>query len=54
MYLAVGIQFPDDQAAEKAVYLAIMNIEKKWSMPLHNWGIVLHQFVTIFEDRCRL
>ncbi len=53
-YTKTKVQFPDDQAAEKAVYLAIMNIEKKWSMPLHNWGLVLHQFVTIFEDRCRI
>ena len=53
-YTKTKVQFPDDQAAEKAVYLAIMNIEKKWSMPLHNWGLVLHQFATIFEDRCRI
>lgn len=53
-YTKTKVQFPDDQAAEKAVYLAIMNIEKKWSMTLHNWGLVLHQFVTIFEDRCRI
>ena len=53
-YTKTKVQFPDDAAAEKAVYLAIMNIEKKWSMPLHNWGLILHQFVTIFEDRCRL
>lgn len=53
-YTKTKVQFPDDQAAEKAVYLAIMNIEKKWSMPLHNWGLILHQFLTIFEDRCRL
>lgn len=53
-YIKTKVQFPDDQAAEKAVYLAIMNIEKKWSMPLHNWGLVLHQFVTIFENRCLL
>jgi putative transposase len=53
-YTKTKVQFPDDQAAEKAVYLAIMNIEKKWSMPLPNWGLILHQFVTIFEDRCRL
>ena len=25
-------------SAQKVVYLAIMNIEKKWSMPLHNRG----------------
>ena len=44
----------DDRAAQKAVYLVLINIEKKWNMPLHNWGLVLHQFVTIFENRCRL
>ena len=53
-YVKTKVQFPDDQAAEKAVYLAIMNIEKKWTMTLHNWGLVLHQFVTIFENRCQL
>lgn len=53
-YIKTKVQFPDDQAAEKAVYLAILNIEKKWTMTLHNWGLVLHQFVTIFENRCRL
>lgn len=53
-YTKTKIQFPDDQAAEKAVYLAIMNIEKKWSMTLQNWGLILHQFVTIFENRCRI
>ena len=34
--------------------LALMNIEKKWNATLHNWGLILHQFLTIFEDRCRL
>jgi putative transposase len=53
-YIKTKVQFPDDTAAEKAVYLAIINIEKKWNMPLHNWGLVLHQFDTIFENRCRL
>jgi transposase-like protein len=53
-YTKTKVQFPDDISAQKAVYLAIMNIEKKWSMPLHNWGLVMHQFVTIFENRCQL
>lgn len=53
-YIKTKVQFPDDAAAEKAVYLAIMNIEKKWSMALQNWGLILHQFVTLFNDRCRL
>jgi transposase-like protein len=53
-YTKTKVQFTDDQAAQKAVYLAIMNIEKKWNMPLQNWGFILHQFVTIFENRCRI
>ena len=32
------VQFPDDMSAQKAVYLAIMNIEKKWTMAMHNMG----------------
>ncbi len=53
-YIKTKVQFTDDMAAQKAVYLALMNIQKKWNMTLHNWGLVLHQFVTIFENRCRL
>lgn len=53
-YTKTKVQFTDDQAAQKAVYLAIINIEKKWSMPIHNWGYLLHQFLTIFDNRCRL
>lgn len=53
-YTKTKVQFPDDLSAQKAVYLAIINIEKKWNMPVQNWGIILHQFLTIFENRCRL
>ena len=53
-YTKSKVQFTDDVAAQKAAYLAIVNIEKKWSMPLQNWGIILHQFLTIFDNRCRL
>lgn len=53
-YTKTKVQFPDDQAVEKAVYLAIMNIQKKWTMPIHNWGYIFHQFLTIFETRCRM
>lgn len=53
-YTKTKVQFNEDQAAIKAVYLAIANIEKKWSMPIQNWGIVLHQFLTIFDHRCKL
>lgn len=53
-YTKTKVQFPDDASALKAVYLAITNIESKWSSPLQNWGFILHQFLTIFEHRCRL
>ena len=46
--------FPDDQAAMKAVYLAISNVEKKWTQTIRNWGLILNQFMIIFENRCRL
>jgi transposase-like protein len=53
-YTKTKVQFTDDMAVQKAVYLAIMNIEKKWSMPIQNWGYILQQFLTIFDTRCRL
>jgi putative transposase len=52
-YTKTKLQFPDDQAAEKAVYLAIMNSQRKWSQQPQNWGLVLHQFVTLFAERCQ-
>ena len=46
--------FPHDQAAMKSVYLAISNIERKWTMPIRDWGMILQQFLIKFEDRCRI
>lgn len=51
-YTKTKVQFVDDNSVLKAVYLSIMNLSKKWDMPIQNWGIILHQFLTIFEDRC--
>ena len=53
-YTKTKVQFVDDQSAQKAVYMAILNTEKKWNVPIKNWGIILHNFLTIFENRCRL
>lgn len=53
-YTKAKMMFPDDQAALKAVYLAIMNIQKKWVQAIRNWGTVLNQFIIIFENRCDL
>lgn len=46
--------FPDDNAAQKAVFLAIQNIQRKWTQSIRNWGIILNQFLTIFDDRCKI
>lgn len=51
-YTKAKTVFPDDQAALKAVYLAIANVEKRWTMPIRDWGSVINQFIIKFEDRC--
>ncbi len=48
------MSFPTDDAVLKSVYLALKESTKKWTMPIHNWGIVLNQFMLIFEKRLRL
>jgi len=51
-YTKTKTVFPDDQAALKAVFLAIANVEKKWTMPIWDWGSVINQLIIKFEDRC--
>ena len=46
--------FPDDQSALKAVFLAVSNVQKKWTMPIRNWGQIVNQFFINFENRCRI
>lgn len=53
-YTKNKMSFPTDDAVLKSVFLAIKEATKKWSMPINNWGIVLNQFMLIFEDRIRL
>jgi transposase-like protein len=43
--------FPNDEPMIKLLYLALQNIEKKWTMPIRNWKSALNQFTIIFEDR---
>ena len=52
-YTKTKVQFPDDNAAQKAVYLAIMNIEKSWLL-IKNWQLIMQQFIIIFKERCKL
>jgi putative transposase len=53
-YTKTKTQFTNENAATKSIFLSIQNIEKSWSSVIHNWGIILHQYLTIFEKRCRL
>lgn len=46
--------FTSDMALLKLVYLATMNIQKKWTAPLHNWSLTIQQLYIRFEDRIDL
>lgn len=35
----------------KSVLLALQESTKKWTKPIRNWGIILNQFLIIFEER---
>jgi len=53
-YTKNKMAFPTDDALKKSVYLSLMQITKKWTKPIHNWGLILNQFLTIFENRVQL
>lgn len=53
-YTKNKLSFPNDEAVLKSVYLALREASKKWTMPIRNWGMILNQFLTIFEDRVRI
>jgi len=53
-YTKNKMSFPTDDAVLKSVYLALKESTKKWTMPIQNWGLVLNQFMLIFEKRLRL
>lgn len=53
-YTKTKTQFPNENAASKSIYLSIKNIEEAWNNPIAHWGLILNQYLIIFEDRCRL
>ena len=53
-YTKTKTVFPDDQSALKAVYLAVNNVQQKWTMPIQSWGVIINQFIIKFEDRCQI
>lgn len=52
-YTKNKLSFPTDDAVLKSTYLALREATKKWSMPIRNWGIILNQFLIIFDTRIK-
>jgi len=50
-YTKNKLSFPTDEAVMKSVFLALRESTKKWTMPIRNWGIILNQFLAIFDNR---
>jgi transposase-like protein len=50
-YTKTKTQFPTENAASKSIYLAIKNIEEAWTKPIINWGLILNQYLILFEHR---
>jgi transposase-like protein len=46
--------FPTQQSVRKLLYLATMNIIKKWTAPIQNWPLILNQLAIRFDDRMPL
>jgi len=43
--------FPTDDALRKSIYLSVREISRKWNQPIHNWGIIIGQFMMFYEER---
>jgi transposase-like protein len=50
-YTKTKTMLPNDQALEKVVYMSLMQVTKKWTMPIRNWPIMLVQFINIFGEQ---
>jgi transposase-like protein len=46
--------FQNDEALKKSLYLATIDVLKKWTMPIPNWGQTVTQFAITFEARLDL
>lgn len=53
-YTKNKLSYPTDEAVIKSVFLALRESTKKWTMPIRNWGIILNQFLAIFENRIQV
>jgi putative transposase len=45
--------YPTDESLIKIIYLATMDISKKWNMPVREWKSCISQFAIYFSDRLK-
>jgi transposase-like protein len=45
--------FPNDNSLLKLLYVGILNAEKKWTMPIHNWSLTISQLNIHFKERLK-
>lgn len=43
--------FPTDDAARKLLYLALLNLSRRWTRPLADWTAAINQFIVTYEGR---
>ena len=43
--------FPNPTALLKSLYLSTLQVTKKWTQPLRNWGSVYSEFCIMYEGR---
>ena len=46
--------FPNDESAVKMLYLALKNVQKKWTMAVRDWGKIVGQLSIHFDGRINL
>ena len=52
-YTKSKLSFPSDDAVKKMVYLSLMEIEKKWTQPIHNWGLIMNEGGNLAASKIR-
>ena len=43
--------FPTDEAARKLLYLALLNLFRRWTLLIANWTAAINQFIIMYEYR---
>jgi len=46
--------FVSDDALLKQLYLVVMQVTEKWTMPIKAWGSILAQLMVVYGDRVRM